>query len=111
MFVQVGTAQAAPKVFWARNIDTARLKGDATYVGKCSNWVITKACPDGKSVSGNFSVSSTVNGMKVGAILCELQDRDMPGWRGGPKNVAFKGLYNCKAAPTERAAALPLNEE
>ena len=96
---------AAPQSFWVRSINTAQLKGDASYIGECSNWLITKACPEGKPVRGTVSVGSTVFGMKVGAIFCEYQDSTMRGWRGGPDYVAFKGLYNCTAAPTKRAAS------
>ena len=96
---------AAPQRIWTRSINTAQLKGDAAFVDKCSNWLITTSCPSAKPVSGTVSVGSTVYGMKVGAIFCEYQDRNMLGWPGGPEYVAFKGLYNCTAAPTKRAAS------
>ena len=99
-----GQPAAAKSVTWKRQINATTARGDAMYVGKCSNFLVTEVCPESKPISGVIKVGSTVNGMKIGAIRCEYHSKTMRGFRGGPKYISISGTYNCKAAPNRWAA-------
>ena len=98
LLAQLLPVQSAPQVKWVNSLDTSSAEGSANFIGECSNWLITEVCPESKPIQGVLRVGSSINGMKIGAIRCEYQSKTLNGWRGGPRYVAIKGTYNCKAA-------------
>lgn len=98
---QASYVKSAPQIKWVNALSTSSAEGQAVFIGKCTNLLVTKACPEGKPVSGVLRVGNTINGMKVGAIRCEYQSKTIRGWRGGPNYVAIEGTYNCKAAASK----------
>ena len=52
-FLVPNPAEAAQKVKWINSLNTSSADGPALYIGKCSNWLITEACPEGKPFKVN----------------------------------------------------------
>ena len=105
-----GTA-SSPAVTETRWVDKVALSDGATasFFDVCT--MGGSVCPDGVELgSRDVAVGDEIQGMKVGAIKCQLYSRDIRGWRGGPDFVARKGKWNCTASIDETAAENSVSE-